>query len=39
MFFLTLDFKTKFITSESTFTRSFCGMVVYMVLKSKVEID
>ena len=37
--FLTLDFKTKLITSESTIRRSLCGMVVYMVLKSKVEID
>ena len=39
MRFLALDLNTKFITSESTFTRSLCGMVVYKVLKSKVEID
>ena len=39
MRFLTLDLKAKLITSESTFRRSLYGMVVYKVLKSKVEID
>ena len=37
--FLTLDLKTKLITSQSTFRRSLCGMVVYKVLLSKVETD
>ena len=35
----TLDLITKLIASESTFRRTLCGMVVYKVLKSKVEID
>ena len=39
MRFLILDLKTKLIISESTFRRSLCRMVVYKVLKSKVEID
>ena len=39
MRFLTLDLKTKVITYETTFVRSFCEMVLYKVLKSKVEID
>ena len=39
MRFLTLDLKTKLIISESTFRRSLCRMVMYKVLKSKVEID
>ena len=38
MRFLTLDLKTKLIISESTFRRSLCRMVVYKMLKSKVEI-
>ena len=37
--FLTLGLKTKLIISESTFRRRLCRMVVYKVLKSKVEID
>ena len=36
---LTLDLQTKLITSESNFTRSFSGMVVYKMLNSKAEID
>ena len=36
---LTLDLKTKLITSESTFRRSLCGMVVDNMLSSKAEID
>ena len=39
MRFMTLGLKTKLIISESTFRRSLCRMVVYKVLKSKVEID
>ena len=39
MCFLTLDLKTKLITSESTFRRSLCGMVVDKMLSSKAEID
>ena len=39
MHFLTLDLKTKLITSESTFRRSLCGMVVDKMLNSKAEID
>ena len=39
MRFLTLDLKTKLITSESTFRRSLCGMVVDKMLNSKAEID
>ena len=39
MRFLTLDLKTKLITSESTFRRSLSGMVVYKILNSKAEID
>ena len=39
MRFLTLDLKTKLITSESTFRRSLCRMVVYEVLQLKVKID
>ena len=39
MRFVTLDLKTNLITSESTFRRSLCEMVVYKVLKSDVEID
>ena len=35
--FLTLDLKTKLITHENTFMSSLCGMVVYKVLKAKVE--
>ena len=38
MRFLALDLSTKLKTSESTFW-CLCGMVVYKVLKSKVEID
>ena len=38
MCFPTLDLKTKLISSENTF-RSLCGMVVYKILMSKVEID
>ena len=38
MRFLALDLSTKLKTSESTFWCLF-GMVVYKVLKSKVEID
>ena len=37
--FLTSNLKTKVITSEDTFRKRLCGMVVYQVLKSKVEID
>ena len=36
---LTLDLKTKLITSESTFRRSLFGMVVDKMLSSKAEID
>ena len=39
MCFMTLGLNTKLIISESTFRRSLCRMVVYKVLKSKVEID
>ena len=39
MRFLTLDLKTKLITSESTFRRSLCGMVVDKMLSSKAEND
>ena len=39
MCFMTLVLNTKLIISESTFRRSLCRMVVYRVLKSKVEID
>ena len=39
MRFLDLNLKTKLITSESTFRRTLCGMVVYKLLKSIVEID
>ena len=39
MRFLTLDLQTKLITSESTFRRSLCGMVVDKMLSSKAEID
>ena len=39
MRFLTLDMKAKLISSENTFTRSLCELVVYKVIKSKVEID
>ena len=39
MHFLTLDWNTKLIPSESTFSRKLCRMVAYKVLKSKVEID
>ena len=34
----TSDLNIKLITSKSTF-RSLCGIVVYRVLKSKVEIE
>ena len=36
---LTLDLKTKLITSKSTFRRSLFGMVVDKMLSSKAEID
>ena len=39
MHFLTLDLKKKMITSEGTFRRNLCRIVVYNVLQSKVEID
>ena len=39
MRFLTLDLKKKLITSESTFSRSLCGMVIDKMLSSKAEID
>ena len=39
MRFLTYDLNKKLKTSESTFRRSLCAMVVCKVLKSKVEID
>ena len=39
MRFLTLDLKTKLITSKSIFRRSLSGMVVYNMLNSKAEID
>ena len=39
MRFLTFDLKTKLITSESTFRRSLCGMLVDNMLNSKAEID
>ena len=39
MHFLTSDLKKKLITSEGTFRRNLCRMVVYKVLQSKVEID
>ena len=39
MCFLTLDLKTKLITSESTFRRSLSMMVVNKILNSKAEID
>ena len=37
--FLTLDFKAKLITSESTFRRSLYGMILDKMLNSKVEIN
>ena len=39
MCFLTLDLKTKLITSESIFRRSLYGMVVDKMLNSKAEIE
>ena len=39
MRFLTLDLKTKLITSESTLRRSLSRMVVNKMLNSKAEID
>ena len=36
---LILDLKAKLITPEITFRTSLCGMVLYEVLRSKVEID
>ena len=39
MRFLTLDLTTKLITSESTFRKSLCGMVLDKMLKSKAERD
>ena len=36
---LEVDLKTKLITSESTVMTSLCGMVVYKVQKSKIQID
>ena len=39
MRFLTLDLKTNLKTSENIFMRSLCGMLVYKVLRSKVEVD
>ena len=39
MLCLTLDLKTNFITSESTFKRNLSRMVVYKVLQSKTEIS
>ena len=39
MTFLTLDLITKLITSESTSRWILCGMDVYKVPKSKVQID
>ena len=37
--FLTSDLMTKLIFSEITFMSSWCELVPYKVLKSKVEID
>ena len=39
MCFLILDLKTKLITPESTLMRRLYGMIVYKVLKSKVETE
>ena len=39
MRFLTLYLKKKLITSESTFRRSLCGMVLDKMLNSKAETD
>ena len=39
MRFLALDLNAKLLTSESIFRWSLCVMVVYKVLKPKVEID
>ena len=39
MHFLTLDLKKELITSERTFRRNLCRIVVYNVLQSKVEIN
>ena len=39
MHFLTLDLKKNLTTSEGTFRRNLCRMVVYKVPHSKVEID
>ena len=39
MRFLTFDLKTKLITSESTFRRSLCGMVLDKMLNSEAETD
>ena len=39
MHFLTLDLKTKLITSERTFRKNLCRMVLYKVLQSKIEMD
>ena len=36
---LDLDLKTKSITSERTFIRGLCEIVVYKVSRAKVEID
>ena len=38
MRFLTLDLKTKLITTESTFRRSLCGMVVDKMLDLKTKL-
>lgn len=39
MCFLILDLKTKLITPERTLMRRLYGMIVYKVLKSKVETE
>ena len=39
MHFMTLDLKKKLTTSDGTFSRNLCRMVVYTVLQSKVVID
>ena len=39
MHVLTLDLNKKLITSEGTFRRNLCRIIVYKVLQSKVEID
>ena len=39
MCFLTLESNKRLITSETTLQSSVCGLVVYKVLKSKVERD